>query len=124
MRAELNLFRGREISTTGDGFLAVFDSPTRAVLCAAAMTRAATTLGLAIRIGIHTGEIVFVGRDARGLAVHAAACVLSVAGPGQVLVSSTTRDLLEGSGIEFVDAGTYELKGLSGPRTLARLVTA
>ena len=124
MRAELNLFRGREISTTGDGFLAVFDSASRAVQCAAAMVRAANGLGLPIRVGIHTGEIEFVGTDARGLAVHAAARVLAVAGTGEVLVSSTTRDLLEGSGITFEDAGMHELKGLSGARALSRLVSA
>ena len=122
-RKELNLFRGRQITAAGDGFMTRFDSPTRAVLGAAAMTRAATSLGLAIRVGIHTGEITFVGRDARGLAVHAAARVMGVAGPGEVLVSSTTRDLVEGSGIAFADAGTHELKGLTGARSLARLVS-
>ena len=124
LRDELNLFRGREISTTGDGFLAVFDSATRAVLCASAMTRTAAQLGLAIRVGIHTGEIELVAGDARGLAVHTAARVLSIAAAGEVLVSSTTRDLLEGSGIELADAGMHELKGLSGARQLFRLVTA
>ena len=83
LRDELNLYRGREIKTTGDGFLAVFDGATRAVLCAAAMIRAAASLGLAIRVGIHTGEVEFLGADARGLAVHTAARVLSVAAPAR-----------------------------------------
>ena len=81
------------------GFLAVFDGATRAVRCGAAMARSAEKLGLAIRVGLHTGEVEFVGPDARGVAVHAAARVMSFAGPGQVLISSTTKDLLEGSGL-------------------------
>ena len=121
LRDELNVFRGREVATTGDGFLAVFDSATRAVRCGSAMARSAETLGLAIRVGIHTGEVEFVGPDARGLAVHAAARVMSFAGPGDVFVSSTTKDLLEGSGLALEDAGRRELKGLAGERRLFRL---
>jgi len=121
IREELNAFRGREIATTGDGFLAVFDSATRAVRCAAAMTRSTRALGLPIRVGVHTGEVEFVGRDARGVAVHAAARVMSLAGPDEVIVSSTTRDLLEGSGLVLEDAGSHELKGLSGSRQVYRL---
>jgi class 3 adenylate cyclase len=94
LRAELNAFRGRELATTGDGFLAVFDSATRAVRCGVAMARSAKTVGLAIRVGIHTGEVEFVGPDARGLAVHAAARVMSFAASDEVLISSTTKDLL------------------------------
>ena len=123
LRDDLNTFRGREVKTTGDGFLAVFDGATRAVRCAAAMTRSAHDLGLAIRVGIHSGEVEFVGSDVRGVAVHAAARVLSLAGPNEVLVTSTTRDLLDGSGLELEEAGTHELKGLSGERQLFRLVT-
>ena len=122
LRDDLNLFRGREITTTGDGFLAVFDGSTRAVRCGVAMTRSAQKAGLAIRVGIHTGEVEMVGPDARGLAVHAAARVLSFAGPGEVLVSSTTKDLLEGSGLILEDAGTQELRGLAGERRLFRVV--
>jgi class 3 adenylate cyclase len=122
MRQQLNLYRGREIKTTGDGFLAVFDAATRAVRCGAAMAAAARQLGISIRVGIHTGEVEFVGQDARGVAVHAAARVMSQAHPDEVLVSSTTNDLLEGSGLSLADAGTYELKGLAGARRLFRLV--
>ena len=122
LRDDLNSFRGREVSTTGDGFLAVFDGATRAVRCAAAMTRSAEDLGLRIRVAIHTGEVEFVGGDVRGLAVHTAARLLSLAGPDEVLVSSTTRDLIEGSGLVLEDAGTHELKGLSGMRQAFRVV--
>jgi class 3 adenylate cyclase len=124
LRDRLNDFRGREVATTGDGFLAVFDGATRAVRCGIAMCRSARSLGLEIRVGIHTGEVEFVGDNARGLAVHAAARVMSFAGPGEVLVSSTTNDLLEGSGLTLEDAGTHELKGLSGERRLFRLAAA
>ncbi len=123
MREQLNMHRGREVKTTGDGFLAVFDGATRAVRCGAAMTTAAHALGIAIRVGIHTGEVEFVGQDARGVAVHAAARVMSVADADDVLVSSTTHDLLEGSGLLLADAGVHELKGLAGQRQLYRLVT-
>lgn len=122
LRDQMNRFRGREKATTGDGFLAIFDSASRAVGCGAAMIRAAETVGVAIRVGIHTGEVALVGPDVRGVAVHAAARVLSVAGSGEVVVSATTRDLLEGSTYAFEDAGSHELKGLSGVRSLYRLV--
>jgi class 3 adenylate cyclase len=88
------------------------------------MTRSARNAGLDIRVGLHTGEVEMLGSDARGLAVHAAARVMSFAGPGQVFVSSTTRDLLEGSGLTLEDAGAHELKGLAGERRLFRVVTA
>jgi class 3 adenylate cyclase len=123
LRNDLNSFRGREVKTTGDGFLAVFDGATKAVRCAGVMTRSAHDLGLAIRVGIHSGEVEFVGDDVRGVAVHAAARVMSLAGPGEVFVTSTTSDLLDGSGVELEEAGTYELKGLSGRRLVFRLVT-
>ena len=122
LRDDLNNFRGREVSTTGDGFLAVFDGATRSALCAVAMTRSAEDLGLRIRVAIHTGEVEFVSGDVRGVAVHAAARLLSLAGPGEVLVSSTTRDLVEGSGLVFEDAGAHELKGLPGLRHAFRVV--
>ena len=124
LRDQLNVFRGREVKTTGDGFLAVFDSATRAVRCGAAMARSARESGLRIRVGVHTGEVEFVGSDARGLAVHVAARVMSVGGPDEVLVSSTTYDLLEGSGLHLDAAGTHEMKGLPGVRKVFRLVTA
>jgi class 3 adenylate cyclase len=124
LRDQLNAFRGREIKTTGDGLLAVFDNPSRAVRCAAAMTRAARAIDLPIRVGVHTGEVVFVGEDARGLAVHTAARVMSLGGADDVLMSSTTRDLLEGSELTLEDAGEHELKGLPGMRKVFRLVEA
>jgi class 3 adenylate cyclase len=124
LRDSLNVFRGREVTTTGDGFLAVFDSATRAVQAAAAMSRSAHDLGLPIRIGVHTGEVEFVGGDARGVAVHAAARVMALAGPNEVLVSSTTSDLLEGSGVPLEDLGAHELRGLSGRRQVFRVVAA
>jgi class 3 adenylate cyclase len=120
MRDTINAFRGQEIATTGDGFLVVFDSATRAVRCGLAMTRSVESLGLRIRVGIHTGEVEFVGDEVRGVAVHAAARVLAIAGAGEVVVSATTRDLSEGSGVTFVDAGRHALKGLSGERQVFR----
>jgi class 3 adenylate cyclase len=122
LRDQMNRFRGREKATTGDGFLVVFDSASRAVACGAAMVRAAEKAGVSIRVGIHTGEVTFVGSDVRGVAVHTAARVLSVAGPGEVVVSATTHDLLEGSDYAFADAGAHTLKGLSGVRSLHRLI--
>jgi class 3 adenylate cyclase len=121
LREHLNEYRGRQVKTTGDGVLAVFDNPSRAVRCAEAMTRSARTIGLAIRVGVHTGEVEFIGEDARGLAVHTAARVMSLGAPDEVIVSSTTHDLLEGSGITFEEAGTHELKGLPGARSVFRL---
>src|SRR5947207_984452 len=124
MRAVIDTFRGREIGTTGDGFLVVFDGATNAVRCGAAMVRAAEAFGIQIRVGIHTGEVEFVGDNVRGIAVHAAARVMAVASPSEVFVSETTHQLLEGSGMAFDDAGRYALKGLSGDRHLYRLTTA
>ena len=124
LREALNMFRGREVATTGDGLVAVFDSPTRAVRAGAAMTRSALDMGLPIRVGVHTGEVEFVGADVRGLAVHLAARVMGASGPDEVMVSSTTRDLLEGSGLDLEDAGSHEFKGVSGARSLYRLVQA
>jgi class 3 adenylate cyclase len=121
VRLELNNFRGREIQTTGDGFLAVFDGPARAVRCARAIGRSVSRLGIAIRAGVHTGEVEFVGDNVRGLAVHETARVASVAKAGEVLVSTTTRHLLEGSGIALESAGVHELKGLGEARELFRV---
>jgi class 3 adenylate cyclase len=122
LRGELDRFRGREIVTTGDGFLALFDSAARAVRCAAAMTDAVRPLGVEIRAGLHTGEVNLAGGNARGVAVHAAARVAALAGPGEVLVSGTTRDLLDGSGLRLEDRGAHELKGLEGVRQVYALV--
>jgi class 3 adenylate cyclase len=121
LRDELDTFRGREITTTGDGFLAVFDSASRAAHAACAMRRSASEVGLPIRVGLHTGEVEFVGSNVRGVAVHIAQRVMSLAGPDEVFVSSTTADLLQGSGLELEDAGTHPLKGLAGARQLFSL---
>lgn len=120
-RAALDRFRGREVVTTGDGFLALFDRPGRAVRCAAAMTESVRPLGIEIRSGLHTGEIAIAGGNAHGLAVHAAARIAALAGPGDVFVSSTTRDLLDGSGLRFEDRGQHALKGLQGKRQVYAL---
>ena len=124
LRAELNVQRGREVKTTGDGFLAVFDSPTRAARAATAMIASARASGLPIRVGMHTGEVELIDGDVRGIAVHAAARVLSMAGTSEALLSSTTAALLEGSGIDVEEAGSHELKGLTGARQLYRLVSS
>jgi len=124
LRRQLDIHRGREVTNTGDGFLAIFDSPARAVRCAAAMGPAVEDLGLRVRAGAHTGEVAIVAGSPRGLAVHAAARIAALAGPGEVLVSATTRDLLEGSDLEFEDRGLHELKGIAGPRRVFALVRA
>jgi len=105
-------FRGREIDTAGDGFLATFDGPARAVRCAMAIVGAMPAIGLEVRAGVHTGEIELIGQDVGGIAVHIGARVAALAGPGEVLVSSTVRDLVAGSGIEFIDRGESRLKGV------------
>jgi class 3 adenylate cyclase len=118
---ELDRFRGRLVKMTGDGVLALFDGSERAVRAAAAICLAAESLGLTIRAGVHTGEVELVAGDVRGLAVHVAARVMALAGPGQVCVSATTHELVGDSGLTFVDAGVHELKGVSGARQLYRL---
>jgi class 3 adenylate cyclase len=119
---ELDRYRGRLIKNTGDGVLAIFDGSERAVRAAAAMTRVATELGIAIRAGIHTGEVELASGDVRGVAVHMAARVMAAAGPEEIYVSATTEELLAGSGLEFRDAGLHELKGITGARQLFALV--
>jgi len=121
LRADLERHRGKEISTTGDGFLAVFDGAERAVRAAGAMIRSAAGLGVQIRAGVHSGEVEDVGTDIRGLAVHAAARICALAGPGEVLVSATTVELLAGSSLHFESRGFHALKGLSGERELLAL---
>ena len=115
---ELDRFRGRLVKTTGDGVLALFDGSERAVRAAAAICLAAKALGLSIRAGVHTGEVEVAAGDVRGLAVHVASRVMALAGPSQVYVSATTHDLVADSGLTFVDAGSHELKGVSGARQL------
>jgi class 3 adenylate cyclase len=114
VRDQLHMFRGTEIATTGDGFMASFDGPARAIRCAQAITRAVAIVGVHVRVGLHTGECEIRGHDLAGLAVHIAARVGSLAGPGEVLVSGTVRDLVAGSGIEFDGHGEHELKGVPG----------
>ena len=118
MRRELDRYRGREVATTGDGFLAMFDSAARAVRCAASICAAVRSLELNVRAAVHTGEVELVAGDVRGLAVHAAARIGQLAEPGEVLVSDTTVDLLQASGLRFEERGTHELKGLSGSRAV------
>lgn len=122
IQLELDRFRGRLIKTTGDGVLALFDGSERAVRAAAAICLAAKALGLTIRAGVHTGEVEIAAGDVRGLAVHIAARVMALAGPSEVYVSATTRELVADSGLTFKDAGIHELKGVSGARQLYRLV--
>jgi class 3 adenylate cyclase len=121
-RVEINRFRGREIQTTGDGFLAVFDGPARAVRCAQAIGTSTAHLGIAVRAGVHTGEVEFLGDNVRGLAVHETARVASEASAGEVFVSATTKVLLTGSDLAFESVGLHELKGLGEARELFRLL--
>ncbi len=114
VRRELDRFRGREVHTAGDSFLATFDGPARAVRCAAAVGQAVRPLGLELRAGVHTGEIELMGDDVGGIAVHIGARVAGEAGPGEVLVSSTVKDLVAGSGLEFDERGARILKGVPG----------
>lgn len=121
VRDVLARFRGREVKTTGDGFLAVFDGAARAVRCAAALVSSAISEGLVIRASVHTGEVELAGDDVRGVSVHEAARVLGLAGSGEVLVSEITRDLATAAGLSFEDRGQQELKGLMGPRRVFAL---
>jgi class 3 adenylate cyclase len=114
VRAQLNRFRGREVNTSGDGFLAMFDGPQRAIRCAMAIRDAVQSLGIQVRAGLHTGECEVRGDDIGGIAVHIGARVSALAGPNEVLVSSTLRDLVIGSGLEFDERGAHELKGVPG----------
>jgi len=111
---QISRFRGRQVKTTGDGVLATFDGPARAVRCAQAITSGARGLELQVRSGLHTGEIEHRGEDISGIAVHLAQRVCSLAGPGEVFVSRTVVDLVTGSGIEFSDRGERELRGVPG----------
>ena len=114
VRAQLVRFRGREVNTSGDGFLAMFDGPQRAIRCAMAIRDSVQSLGIEVRAGLHTGECELRGDDIGGIAVHIGARVSAMAGPNDVLVSSTLRDLVIGSGLEFEDRGAHQLKGVPG----------
>ena len=114
VRREITRFQGREVKTTGDGFLSSFDGPARAIRCARAIAAAAGRLGLEVRSGLHTGECEVRGEDLAGLAVHIGSRVAALAGPGEVLVSGTVKDLVVGAGIDFEDRGEHKLKGVPG----------
>jgi class 3 adenylate cyclase len=114
VRSELARHRGSEVKTLGDGFLAVFDSPSRAVRCATAIRDGARGLGIEVRAGLHTGELERRGSDVAGLAVHVGARIGALAAPSEVLVSRTVRDLVLGSGFSFLDRGVRHLKGIEG----------
>jgi class 3 adenylate cyclase len=114
VRRELARYRGREIDTTGDGFLATFDGPARAVRCACAVVDAVRPLRLAVRAGLHTGECEVIGEKLSGIAVHIGARVAALAAPDEVLVSSTVKDLVAGSGLRFRERGTHVLRGVPG----------
>lgn len=122
LRGRLDAFRGKEVNTTGDGFLAMFASALSAVRCAAAITEATNAIGIDVRAGVHTGEVEIVRQDVAGVAVHACARVMSLGGPSEVLVSGMTRQLVEGSELDFIDHGSHELKGLERPLQVFRLL--
>jgi pimeloyl-ACP methyl ester carboxylesterase len=112
VRAELEAFRGTEIKTTGDGFLATFDGPVRAIRCAQQIIQSVRELGVEVRVGLHTGEVEVIGADVGGIAVHIASRVGSLAGAGEVLVSETVKGIVAGSGIAFDERGEHQLKGV------------
>jgi class 3 adenylate cyclase len=122
MRDIMGRFGGREVSTTGDGFLGTFDGAARAVRCAAEMVRAAGADEMAIRAAVNTGELELVGEDVRGMVVHETARILGLAGAGEVLVSALTRQLSGAAGVVFVDHGEHELRGIDGLRRLYAVV--
>lgn len=114
IRRNLTRFRGREVKTTGDGFLATFDGPARGVRCACAIVEEVRSLGLEIRAGLHTGECEMTDDDVGGIAVNTCARIAALAGAGEVLVSGTVKDLVAGSGLHFSDSGSHRLKGVPG----------
>jgi class 3 adenylate cyclase len=122
VRNQLDRFRGREVVTTGDGFLAVFDGAGRAIRAAKAIRDRVRTLDLDVRQGIHTSEVELVGDNVRGIAVHEAARIAAAARAGEILVSSTTRTMAEGGEADFEDRGSQQLKGLAGVRQIYAVV--
>jgi class 3 adenylate cyclase len=120
VRSQLARFWGREVNTSGDGFLAVFDGPQRAIRCAMAIREAVRSLGIEVRAGLHTGECEVRGDDIGGIGAR----VSALAGPNEVLVSSTLRDLVIGSGVEFEDRGAHQLKGVPGEWRLFAVASA
>jgi class 3 adenylate cyclase len=124
MREQIAHHRGREFDTSGDGFMAVFEGAARAVRCGRGMIKAANELGLRLRVGCHTGEVIFVAGYAHGVAVHTTARVVALAAADEIIVSSTTRDLLSPTDFTLEPAGAFELKGLSGAREVFRVSQA
>ncbi|MFZ0230389.1 MAG: adenylate/guanylate cyclase domain-containing protein [Mycobacterium sp.] len=124
VRAQLSRFRGREVNTSGDGFLAMFDGPQRAIRCAMSIRDAVQALGIEVRAGLHTGECEVRGDDIGGIGVHIGARVSALAGPNDVLVSSTLRDLVIGSGLQFEERGAHKLKGVPGEWRLFAVTSA
>jgi class 3 adenylate cyclase len=120
VRAMLGRYRGVEIATTGDGFFATFDGPARAVRCGQAIVAAVEPLGIEVRVGIHTGEIEYMGDNVGGMGVHIGARVGALAEASDVIVSSTVHDLVVGSGLTFADYGVHQLKGVPGEWRLYR----
>jgi class 3 adenylate cyclase len=120
---QLEAQRGREIDTAGDGLFATFDGPARAIRCATAISNEAKAIGIDVRAGLHTGEVETTGAKVSGLAVHIGARVMSLAGPGEVLVSSTVKDLVAGSEITFEERGVHALKGVPGDWRLSAAIT-
>jgi class 3 adenylate cyclase len=115
VRSELDRWRGREIKNSGDGFFATFDGPARGLRCAAGIVERVADVGLSVRAGLHTGECELLPDDVAGMAVHIGARVMDQAGPGEVLVSSTVKELVVGSGLRFADRGIQALKGVPDP---------
>ena len=120
VRRNLERYRGREIDTAGDGFFGSFDGPARAVRCAQGVGSEVSVLGISIRAGVHTGEVEVIGGKVGGIAVHIGARVAGEAGAGEVVVSSTVKDLVAGSGIRFEDRGLRTLRGVPGDWHLFR----
>jgi class 3 adenylate cyclase len=118
VRKQLARFRGVEVSTTGDGFFATFDGPARAIRCALAISDEAQKFGIQVRVGLHTGECELIGSEVGGIAVHIGARVMAHSAANEVLVSSTVKDLVAGSGIKFIERGAHQLKGIPGEWTL------
>ena len=123
VRKELERFNGKEVETTGDGFIATFENVTGAINCAKAIIKGMAELGIAIRCGLHSGEIEFSERGIGGIGVHTAARVVAAAGPNEILVTSTVRDLAAGSGVLFQERGVFNLKGIPGERILYRVLS-
>jgi len=123
IRHELEIFRGHEVKTTGDGFHATFDGPARSVQCATAIRESIRQMGLNVRIGIHTGECEVRGESLEGVAIHIAARVSGMAAGGDILVSRTVKDLVAGSGIEFEDFGTHALKGIPDTHQVFKIIS-